>query len=106
MPDNCFSRDSTERLVFEMFRVPSAHHPTLCKEVATAFSLVPDYATFGAGLDQVFQDYRRGEQLVEMAWDNWTGFVVVAKTTGSESLVREIGEWLLLREQAETADRS
>jgi len=28
-------------------------------------------------------------------WDNWCGFTVVAKTSNSESLVRDVGNWLL-----------
>ena len=95
MPDNRFWRDSSERLAFEMSRVPAADYPELCKAVVTAFGLAPDYESFAAGLDAIFMDHRRGEQVVEMAWDNWTGFTVVAKATNSEPLVREIAAWLL-----------
>ncbi len=45
-------------------------------------------------LDVAFMDYRRNEQLVELAWDNWSGFIVTAKTTDSQPLVREIASWL------------
>ena len=95
MPDNRFCRDSSERLAFEMSRVPAADYAVLCKAVATTCALAPDCESFAAGLDAVFMDYRRGEQVVEMAWDNWTGFMVVAKTAGSEALIREIATWLL-----------
>lgn len=95
MPDNRFWRDASERLTFEMSRVPATEYPEVCKVVVTNFGLIPDYESLAAGLNAVFMDYRRGEQVVEMAWDNWTGFTVVAMTTNSESLVREIAAWLL-----------
>lgn len=95
MPANRFWRDSSERLTFGMSQVPAADYPEVCKAVVTNFGLIPDYESFAAGLDAVFMEYRRGEQVVEMAWDNWTGFTVVAKTTNSEPLVHEIAEWLL-----------
>ena len=78
-----------------MVRVTVADYPALCKAIETAFSLTPDHDSFAPGLDQVFVDFRRGERVVEMAWDNWSGFMLVAKTTDSERLVREIAEWLL-----------
>jgi hypothetical protein len=106
MPDNRFWRDSSERLTFELSRVSAADYPEVCKAVVTAFGLVPDYESFAAGLDVVFMDYRRGEQVVEMAWDNWTGFTVVAKSTNSEPLVREMAAWLLQNEWDQGGDRA
>ena len=95
MPETRYYRDSSERLTFEMFRIPAEDYAVLCKAVVAAFSLTPDWTSFGAGLDQVFLDVRRGEHVVELAWDIWSGFTVVAKTTDSESLVREIADWSL-----------
>ena len=89
-----------------MSRVPAADYPERCKAVVTTCGLVPDYESFAAGLDAVFMDYRRGEQVVEMAWDNWSGFMVVAKTAGSEALVREIATWLLQSAWGEGGERT
>ena len=33
--------------------------------------------------------------MVGLEWDNWSGFIVVAKTPESEPLVHAIAEWLL-----------
>ena len=101
MPDNRFWRDFSKHLTFGLASVPATDYPAQCNSVATAFSLTPDHGSFGVGLDQISQDYQRGEFVVEMAWDNWTGFTVVAKAPGAESLVREIGYWLLRRARAE-----
>ena len=94
MSDHRFWRDASERLTFGVDRVPAVDYPALCKAVAVAFDLAPNHSSFCAGLDVIFMDYQRGERLVGMEWDNWTGFTVIAKTTGSEELVREIAEWL------------
>jgi hypothetical protein len=68
----------------------------MCAALADAFQLVPANPLITDGMDVVFRDYLRDEQLVEIAWDNWMGFSVVAKSPDSESLVREIGDFLLL----------
>jgi hypothetical protein len=100
MPDNRFWRDASRRLTFEMFKVPADSYQAVCGTVAATFHLVPHNALVSNGWDIVFQDYRRGEQVVELAWDNWSGFTVVAQTPASESLVREIAAWLLRSEWA------
>lgn len=95
MPDNQFWRDASGRLTFEMFKVPADSYWAVCGAAATTFHLTPNNALVTDGIDIVFQDYRRGEQIIGLEWDNWTGFTVVAKTTASESLVQEIAVWLL-----------
>ena len=47
-----------------------------------------------AGPDQMFWEYRRGEAVVELDWDFWMRFMVVAHTPDAEPLVIEIAEWL------------
>jgi hypothetical protein len=95
MADNQIHRDASGRLTFEMFRAPGDHYHAMCDAIAMAFDLVPEKSVITNGVDVVFQDYRRGEQVVGLEWDNWSGFMVVAKTPDSESLVREIADWLL-----------
>jgi hypothetical protein len=57
------------------------------------FSLAPD-GELVVGLDEIFRDFRRGDQVVGIEWDVWMEFMVVAKSPSAESLVREIGSWL------------
>ena len=94
MPDNQFSRDASNRLVFEMFCVPCRSYDDIVEELRTAFNLVP----VGPGIDVwdiVFRDYQREGAVVGLEWDNWLGFIVVAKSPAAESLVNEIGAYLL-----------
>ena len=114
MPDNQFWRDASGRLTFEMFRVSIADYPAICAALVSAFGLATATPLVTNGCDIIFRDYRRGEEVVELSWDNWTGFTVVAQTASSESLVREMASWLLgsrwatvsnAADQGTTADR-
>lgn len=105
MPDNQFGRDASNRLTFEMFRVPSNDYPAVCAELVAAFSFEPE-TQLVVGLDQMFWDFRRARQVVELAWDNWSGFIVTAKNPEAEQLVREMSaylgssKWAGIRQQA------
>ena len=94
MPDNLLQRDASGRLTFEMFRLPADEYPAASASVAKEFGLA-QRTSLVIGLDVMFQDYQRGEQLVGLEWDIWSGFMVVAKNPASESLVRDIAVWLL-----------
>jgi|SoiMethySBSTD1v2_1073268.scaffolds.fasta_scaffold709107_2 hypothetical protein len=95
VPDNQFRRDASGRLTFEMFRVAAADYSSVSRAVATALGLTMEPATFLAGLDLLSMHFRRGEHAVDLAWDNWTGFMVIAAAPDAEPLVREVGAWLL-----------
>lgn len=95
MADNQFCRDASDRLTFEMFRVPADSYCAVRDALVDSFRLVPDNPLVTNGFDIVFQDFRRGELAVGLEWDNWSGFIVTAKTPESEPLVQEIASWLL-----------
>jgi hypothetical protein len=94
MPDNQFLRDASDRLTFTMFKLPADSYTPLCREIKERFGLTA-VGERVAGLDVVFQNYRLGEQVVGLEWDNWSGFIVVAKHPQAEPLVQTIGSWLL-----------
>jgi hypothetical protein len=104
MPDNQFWRDASERLTFGMFAVPADSYRAIYSDVAATFQLLPHDVMVTNGWNIVFQDYRRGEQVVGLEWDNWTGFCVGAKTPASEPLVQEIAAWLLESPWAKISD--
>jgi hypothetical protein len=81
--------------------VSSEDHPAVCRAVMDAFALSP-CGSIVIGPDQVFWDFRRGDQFLGLDWDNWMGFMVYAKTTDSEQLVRDIAEWLSASHWANT----
>jgi hypothetical protein len=94
MPATKYYRDASGRLTFEMIRISAESYREACGGIAAAFQLAQDNAPVTNGWDIVFQDYRRGKQVIGLEWDNWTEFTIVSKTTSSDSLVEEIGAWM------------
>ena len=93
MPSERFWRDASGRLTFDMDRVEAVDYPTICRAVADKFDLVPE-GLLVVGLDQMFWDFRQGDQVIALDWDIWMGFMVAAKSEGAELLVRDIAAWL------------
>lgn len=87
-------RDASGRLTLDVSSVAAAEHSAICNEIAKAFSLIRDSQLI-VGLDQMFWDFRRGEQVIGLDWDPWMGFMVVAKTPTAEPLVQEIAQWFM-----------
>ena len=88
-----FWRDASDRLTFEVFDAPADSYPELCEKVVRRFKLTPANQLI-VGLDEMFQDYASGDFVVGLEWDNWSGFIVVAKSPECEPLVREIAAFL------------
>jgi hypothetical protein len=103
MANNSFYRDASGRLTFEMFNLPADSYRVVCNELVASFHLEPLGTPVSDFLSIVLQDYCCGWQVVGLEWDNWSGFIVVAKTPESEPLVQAIGEWLLSTKWASTS---
>ncbi len=87
-----FGRDFSGRLTLDRAGIDSLQYPEICRAIAEAFGLVPE-GELVVGPDQMFRDYRKGDQVVSIDWDIWMEFMVVAKTESAEPLVKEIGAW-------------
>lgn len=92
------SRDASGRLAVEVFDIPVEVYPSVCREIAMAFELSRDCNLVTNGVDVVFVDFQSEAGTIEMAWDNWSGFIVTAKSRESEPLVQRISEWFIDRE--------
>jgi hypothetical protein len=88
-----FWRDNSGRLTFDLPGVSAADYPAVCRSIADALGLSPD-GEIVFGPDQMFWDFRRGEQTVSLDWDIWMEFMAVARSEPSEPLVRDIAAWL------------
>ena len=82
-------RDYSGRLTYEIYDFPSERYTIQKKKIAKEFRLIPFGITIN-GLDETFQTYIRGLNRVGIEWDIWSGFIVVAKNKGAETLVKEI----------------
>ncbi|MDH5389076.1 MAG: hypothetical protein OEY06_11595 [Gammaproteobacteria bacterium] len=86
-------RDASNRLTFDFDRIESRSYSKITKAVVSHFKLVPDNK-LTEGLDEIFQDYKSGDSVVGLEWDNWSGYIVNAKNTKSEQLVKEIAAFI------------
>jgi hypothetical protein len=100
MADNSWYRDASGRLTFEMFNISGESYTAICRDVAEALQLEQTGILITDFLSFLSQDYRRGPEVVGLEWDNWSGFMVVAKTPESEPLVEAVADWLLHSEWA------
>ena len=92
-PRGHFHYDASNRLTYEVFDLESDRYPVTCDRIAKKFDLSAA-GELVVGLDEMFRDYADGPNLVGLEWDNWSGFIVVAKNPGAEALVRSIAEFL------------
>lgn len=86
-------RDASERLTFDFSGIESGAYEKVTRAIVSEFGLI----TVGEktrGLDEVFQDYKLGDEIVGLEWDNWSGYIVNAKTESAESLAREIADYV------------
>jgi hypothetical protein len=86
-------RDSSGRLTFDLPGVEATDYPAVCRGIADALGLVPA-SDIIIGPEQMFWDFRRGEQVVGLDWDIWMEFMAVAKSEASEPLLRDVAAWL------------
>lgn len=86
-------RDASDRLTFDFNGIESGWYGKITKAIVSEFSLEP-VGDKTRGLDEVFQDFKRGDEVVGLEWDNWSGYIVNAKTKFAEPLVREIAGYV------------
>ncbi|WP_339509890.1 hypothetical protein [Pseudomonas sp. RL_15y_Pfl2_60] len=86
-------RDASGRLTFDFNGIESGRYRKITKAVMSEFGLEP-VGGKTRGLDEVFQDFMRGNEIVGLEWDNWSGYIVNAKTKSAEYLVREIAGYV------------
>lgn len=86
-------RDNSDRLTFDFDTIEGGMYRSITDEVVSKFSLEVASKKV-AGFDEVFQDFKKGNEVVGLEWDNWSGYTVVAKRTSAEPLVREIAGYI------------
>ncbi len=86
-------RDNSDRLTIDFHSIEAGLYKKITSEVVIQFHLeVAGGKT--SGLDEVFQDFKSGNDIVGLEWDNWSGYIVNAKTKSAEPLVREIAGYI------------
>lgn len=84
-------RDASDRLTINFDRIKSSKYEAVTKLVVSRFGLEEaDQKTIS--LNEVFQDFKKGEAIIGLEWDNWSGYIVNAKNPNGEKLARDIAE--------------
>ncbi len=86
-------RDNSGMLTFDFPDIPSAKYGSVTKSSVEKFSLQPSGPRTD-GLDEIFQDYELDSAVVGLEWDNWSGYIVVAKSKMAEPLAKEIAAYV------------
>ena len=89
-------RDASDRLTFDFDKIAADSYRKVTHSVVKHFHLEPANE-ITEGLDEIFQDYRRGGLVVGLEWDNWSGYIVCSKNTTSDNLATEIAEFISVR---------
>ena len=86
-------RDNSDRLTIDFHSIEAGMYSKITSAIAAKFELeVAGDKT--SGLDEVFQDFKNGNKVIGLEWDNWSGYIINAKTKSAESLVREIAGYV------------
>jgi hypothetical protein len=91
-----FTRDASDRFIFEIFDEDASTYKKWCKAIINEFNVKPigiKISTF----DEIFQDYIIGINKIGIEWDNWSGLIIVDKSCNSEKLIRKIAKFIILK---------
>ena len=86
-------RDASQRLMIEFFQIEADLYQMITRAVGEQFQLVP-VGELVSGLEERFQDFQHQRKVVGLEWDIWSGYIVIAKTTSAEKLVRKIAAYI------------
>lgn len=86
-------RDSSDRLTIDFQRIEINMYQKITTELTSKFNLEASGAQT-VGVDEIFQSFKKGDDLIGLEWDNWSGYIVTAKTKSAEQLVREIAGYI------------
>lgn len=86
-------RDASNRLTFDFDSIPSGMYRKIVKDVIENFDLSPENKCT-KGLDEIFQEFSTQGNIIGLEWDNWSGFIVNAKSPNSENLAKNIAVYI------------
>ncbi len=89
------SRDASKRLTVEIFNLKKVDYEKITLRITKQFNLIALKNKISTP-DTIFQTYSNERYTINLEWDNWSGYIIVAKNIESEKLIDEIYNWLLL----------
>ena len=86
-------RDASNRLTFDFKDIESKLYSKLTDEIVGHFGLEAT-SELTHGLDEIFQEYTKDDLVIGLERDNWSGYIVNAKTKESEALAESIAMYI------------
>ena len=86
-------RDTSNRLTFDFDSIEADSYREVTEAVVEKFGLTTASGKISE-YDVAFQDFKQGNLIIGLEWDNWSGYTVVAKRTIAEPLVKEIASYI------------
>lgn len=86
-------RDASDRLTIDFDRIESSKYEAVTRAVVSRFDLKAA-GPKSRGINEVFQVYEKEECVIGLEWDNWSGYIVNAKSPSGEKLAREIAQFI------------
>jgi hypothetical protein len=86
-------RDASNRLTYDFDSIEADSYREVTEAVAEKFGLTTASGKIGE-YDVAFQDFKQGNLVIGLEWDNWSGYTVVAKRTIAEPLAKEIASYI------------
>jgi hypothetical protein len=89
--------NSNQRLTIELFDISRKNYSFLSSLLAKKFNLIPSDNLIDS-FDEIFQTFTDTNKKynINLEWDNWSGYIIVANDTESEKLINKIYAWLLI----------
>lgn len=93
-------RDASGRLTVAFESMNASDYPDVVDALEKHFLLEPRTERV-QGLDEMFQQFKRGNIELKLEWDIWSGFSVTAVSADAEHFIRRVAsfvkEWLRKR---------
>ena len=86
-------RNASNQLTFAFDSISSWSYKKVTKSVVKYFNL-QSAGKLTVGLDEKFQEFKSGDSIVGLEWDNWSGYTIDAKNKEAEPLLREIASYI------------
>ena len=86
-------RNATNQLTIDFNKIEAKMYSEITNEVIRKYELETNNELV-TGLNEIFQEFKSGDAIIGLEWDNWSGYIVNAKNIDAEPLVKKIAAFI------------
>ena len=86
-------RNASNQLTFDFDKINLSSYKKITHSIVNHFNLQPIEMLI-VGFDEMFQEFTSGNLSIGLEWDNWSGYIIHAKSQEAEPLLREIAKYI------------